>query len=41
LIAVCLHALVDYPFARLGVCGWYFCLLGMLAARRKAIVRAL
>ncbi|HLH04731.1 MAG TPA: O-antigen ligase family protein [Bryobacteraceae bacterium] len=41
LIAVCLHALVDYPFARFGVCGWYFCLLGMLAARRKAIVRAL
>jgi O-antigen ligase len=32
LIAVALHALVDYPFARLGVCGWYFCLLGMLAA---------
>ncbi len=32
LIAVCLHALVDYPFARFGVCGWYFCLLGMLAA---------
>lgn len=33
LIAVCLHALVDYPFARLGVCGWYFALLGMLAAQ--------
>lgn len=32
-IAVCLHALVDYPFARFGVCGWYFALLGMLAAR--------
>jgi O-antigen ligase len=32
LIAVCIHALVDYPFARLGVCGWYFCLIGMLAA---------
>ena len=30
LIAICLHALVDYPFARFGVCGWYFCLLGML-----------
>lgn len=29
-IAVCLHALVDYPFARFGVCGWYFALLGML-----------
>ncbi len=34
LIAVCIHALVDYPFARLGVCGWYFCFLGMLAALR-------
>ena len=34
LIAVCIHALVDYPFARLGVCGWYFCLIGMLAATR-------
>ncbi len=31
LIALCLHALVDYPFARFGVCGWYFALLGMLA----------
>jgi hypothetical protein len=29
-IAVCLHALVDYPFARMGVCGWYFALVGML-----------
>lgn len=34
LIALCIHALVDYPFARFGVCGWYFCLLGMLAAAR-------
>ncbi len=34
LIAFCIHALVDYPFARLGVCGWYFCFLGMLAALR-------
>ncbi|MGA8030054.1 MAG: O-antigen ligase family protein [Bryobacteraceae bacterium] len=34
-IAVCLHALVDYPFARFGVCGWYFALLGMLAAYRE------
>ena len=32
LIAICLHAVVDYPFARLGVCGWYFALLPMLAA---------
>ncbi len=35
LIAICLHALVDYPFARFGVCGWYFCLLGMLVAARR------
>ncbi len=35
LIAVCLHALVDYPFARLGVCGWYFALIGMLAMARQ------
>jgi hypothetical protein len=33
LIAVCLHAIVDYPFARMGVCGWYFALAGMLAVR--------
>ena len=32
LIALCLNAAVDYPFARLGVCGWYFALVGMLAA---------
>jgi O-antigen ligase len=31
LIAVCLHALVDYPFARFGVCAWYFALVAMLA----------
>lgn len=31
LVAICLHALVDYPFARMGVCGWYFALAGMLA----------
>lgn len=34
LIAVCVHAAVDYPFAHLGVCGWYFALLGMLAVWR-------
>jgi len=32
LISICLHALVDYPFARFGVCGWYFALVPMLAA---------
>ena len=30
-IALGVHALVDYPFARFGVCGWYFALVGMLA----------
>lgn len=30
-IAICVHAAVDYPFARLGVCGWYFALIAMLA----------
>lgn len=35
LVAVCVHALVDYPFARMGVCGWYFALIGMLAGARK------
>jgi endonuclease/exonuclease/phosphatase family metal-dependent hydrolase len=30
-IAICLHAVVDYPFARLGVCGWYFALLALLS----------
>jgi O-antigen ligase len=33
LIAICLHALVDYPFARFGVCGWYFALAPMLVAQ--------
>ncbi|HEY7306395.1 MAG TPA: O-antigen ligase family protein [Bryobacteraceae bacterium] len=31
-IAVCLHALVDYPFARFGVCAWYFAFVAMLSA---------
>jgi O-antigen ligase len=31
-IALYIHALVDYPFAHLSVCGWYFALAGMLAA---------
>ena len=39
LVAICLHAAVDYPFARLGVCSWYFALVPMLAGeindRRK------
>ena len=37
LIAMSLHALVDYPFARFGVCGWYFCLLGMLSRRASLL----
>jgi hypothetical protein len=35
-VAVGLHALVDYPFARFGVCGWYFALLGILALWRES-----
>ena len=35
LIAVGLHALVDYPFARLGVCGWYFALIAMVAVSNR------
>ncbi len=34
-IAICLHAAVDYPFARFGVCGWYFALVAMLAVCRE------
>lgn len=34
-IAVCVHAAVDYPFARFGVCGWYFALIGMLASAQR------
>jgi hypothetical protein len=30
-IAIGIHAVVDYPFARFGVCGWYFALVSMLA----------
>ncbi len=32
-LAICLHALVDYPFARLGVFAWYFAMIGMLNAQ--------
>lgn len=34
-VAICLHALVDYPFARLGTCGWYFALVAMLAIQKQ------
>jgi O-antigen ligase len=30
-VAVLLHALVDYPFARFGVAVWFFAFCGMLA----------
>lgn len=33
-LALCVHALVDYPFAHLSVCGWYFALAGMLTSSR-------
>ncbi len=36
-IAICLHAIVDYPFARFGVCGWYFALIAMLAVCPEAL----
>jgi O-antigen ligase len=29
-VAVAIHALVDFPFARVGVIGWWFALLGLL-----------
>jgi O-antigen ligase len=34
LLFICIHATVDYPFARLGITGWYFALLGMLGVWR-------
>lgn len=34
-LAVFLHALVDYPFARLGVAGWVFVLIGALVSERE------
>jgi O-antigen ligase len=35
-IAVCLHALVDYPFARLGIALWVFVFLGAIETSRFA-----
>jgi O-antigen ligase len=37
LLAFCLHALVDYPFARLGTCAWYFVLAAMLAVHNGEV----
>ena len=31
LIALAIHAVVDYPFARFGVCGWYFALVSIMS----------
>jgi hypothetical protein len=28
---------VDYPFARFGVCGWYFALIGILSYQRAVV----
>jgi hypothetical protein len=38
LLALCIHALVDYPFARLGVCGWYFALVSMMAYQKVPVI---
>lgn len=38
-LAVFLHALVDYPFARFGVAAWEFLLLGVLAHERARPAR--
>lgn len=35
LLAMCIHALVDYPFARLGTCAWFFVMAAMLAVERS------
>jgi O-antigen ligase len=32
-LAICIHAVVDYPFARFGVCSWYFALVSILSYR--------
>lgn len=39
LLAVFAHALVDYPLARLGVAGWVWLFVGMLAAEDSASKR--
>ena len=33
--AIFIHALVDYPFARLGVVAWMFVLIGALEGQRR------
>ena len=37
--AVLLHALVDFPFARLGIAAWIFILLGLLECRPRPHLR--
>jgi O-antigen ligase len=38
ILAVFLHALIDYPLQRLGVAGWLYVLLGALAAEQGSLV---
>jgi O-antigen ligase len=38
LLAIFIHAAVDYPFARFGVCGWYFALVSMMTYQRVPII---
>lgn len=40
-LAVLLHAFVDYPFARSGVAAWFFLLLGMLSGENRGARAAL
>jgi len=40
ILAVFLHALADYPFARLGVSAWAFLLIGALAREAQRVRRA-
>jgi O-antigen ligase len=37
ILAAFLHALVDYPFARLGIAAWFFALVGALLGSESAI----
>jgi len=40
ILAVFLHALVDYPFARFGLTAWNFTLIGALSAASVREVRS-
>ena len=39
LLAVFVHSAVDYPFLRLGLAAWIFCLIGVLAKESRPILR--